>query len=85
MGMLIKYLLILFGIYFIGRAVIRSIVSYFISDATKKMGEQMNRQQEEMIRRQKKQEGRVTVDYNPKSNKGFDRNEGDYVDFEEVK
>ena len=35
---------------------------------------------------QKKQkEGKITIDYIPKSDKKFENNTGEYIDFEEVK
>ena len=84
MGVLFKTLLILFGIYFIGRAIFRGVISWFIGDVGKKMDSQIYRQREEAIRQKKKQEGRVTINYQPKSEKNFKKSEGDYVDFEEV-
>ena len=84
MTVVIKFLLVLFGIYFIGRAIIRGIISWFIGDVGKKMESQIYRKQAEALRQKKKQEGRVTINYQPKSNKNFKKDEGDYVEFEEV-
>ena len=80
----IKVLLVILGIYFLGKMFIRGIVSYFLGDTTRKMNDRLHRQQEEMARQKKKKDGHVTVHYQPKSNKNFQKNDGDYVDFEEV-
>ena len=83
--MFFKILLIILGIYFIGRMIIKSVVSWFLGDTTQKMNDQFRRQQEEMARQKRKREGQVTINYQPKQNKNFGKDEGDYVDFEEVR
>ena len=83
--MFFKVLLVIIGIYLLGKWIIRSVVSYFVGDTAKKMNDRSRQQQEEMARRKKKQEGKVSVHYQPESNKNFGKDEGDYVDFEEIK
>lgn len=76
--MLVKFLLILFLIYFIVRIFTRYIFqSYF-----KKMQGNFENQQNQ---HNNKKEGDVTI--NTKSGKGkkIDKDEGDYVDYEEIK
>ena len=73
------------GVYLLVKWTIKGVVSYFLEDTTKNVGAKMQRQQEEFARQKKKQEGRVTVNYHPKSQKSFRKDEGDYIDFEEVK
>jgi len=85
MGVIIKFILIAVAIYMIGKTIIRGIISWFIGDTVKKMDNQIKRQQEELKRHKKKQEGRVTINYQPKSDKNFGKEDGDYVDFEEIK
>ena len=82
---LIKILLVIFGIYLIGKLIIRGVVSYFVGNTNERMKEQLRRQQEETARQKKKKEGHITIQYQPKSNKNFQKDDGDYVDFEEVK
>jgi len=82
---LLKVLLIILGIYFIGKTIIRGVVSWFLGDTVKRMDSQLRQQQEEIKRQKKKAEGQVTVNYQPKQNKNFAKDDGDYVDFEEVK
>ena len=85
MGVIIKFILIAVAIYMIGKTIFRGIISWFIGDTVKKMDNQIKRQQEELKRHKKKQEGRVTINYQPKSDKNFGKEDGDYVDFEEIK
>ena len=85
MGFFIKFLLIFIGIYLIGKLIIKSVISWFIGDTAKKMNDQLRQQQTETARQKKKKEGHVTIHYQPKSNKNFGKDDGDYVDFEEVK
>ena len=82
--MFFKVLLIILGVYFLGKWILRSIFSYFVGNASGNINAQMRRQQEEMTRKKKKKEGEVTINYQPKSDKNFRKEEGDYVDFEEV-
>ena len=82
--MFFKVFIIILGIYFLGKLLLRSIFSYFVGGSSNNINAQM-RQQEEMQRKKKKKEGEVTVHYQPKSDKTFGKEEGDYVDFEEVK
>ena len=83
--MFFKVLLFILGIYLLGKLVIRGVMSYFLGNTTKRMNEQMRRQQEEMSQQKKKKDGHITIHYQPKSNKNFQKDDGDYVDFEEIK
>ena len=85
MAVIIKILLITLCLYFIGRAVIRAIIFWFLGDAVKTIDHKMRSQKEDLHRQKKKQEGNVTINYQPKTNKSFEKDAGDYIDFEEVK
>ena len=85
MGFFLKFLLIVLGVYFIGKTLIRGVVSWFIGDTVKKMDNQLRQQQEEIKRHKKKSEGQITINYQPKQDKNFGKDDGDYVDFEEVR
>ena len=85
MGTLIKIILVFIGIYFISKALFRGLISYFFGKATENFNEQIKWQQDEMARQKQKQQGRVTINYQPKPDKNFSKDEGDYVDFEEIK
>ena len=83
--MVFKVLLIILGVYFLGKMIIRSVVSYFLGKTVQNMNDQMYQQQKEMSKQKKKKEGKVTINYQPKSDKTFGKEDGDYIDFEEVK
>ena len=85
MGMLLKVILIIVAIYMIGKAIFKGLLSWFLGDTVKKMDNQIRQQQDELKRQKKKQEGRVTINYQPKQDKNFGKEDGDYVDFEEVR
>ena len=83
--MFFKVLLVLIGVYLLGKLVIRSVVSWFLGDTARKVNDQLRQQQAEMAQmKKKKKDGHVTVHYQPKKDKNFGKDDGDYVDFEEV-
>jgi len=83
--MFFKVLLVILGIYFLGKLIIKGFVSWILGNSAKRMDEQLRQQQEEKARQKKKKEGHITIHYHPKSDKNFGKEDGDYVDFEEVK
>ena len=85
MGAFLKIILVILGVYFIGKAIFRGILTFLFGDVNKSLNDQLRRQQEEIAQHKKKQEGRITINYQPKTEKNFRREEGDYVDFEEVR
>ena len=83
--MFLKVLLIVIGLYFLAKLIFRSIISWFLGGTEKKVNPEYQQQQEEMARQKKKKEGHVTIHYQPKSEKNYGKDDGVYVDFEEVK
>jgi len=81
----IKAIIVIICIYFLGKLIIRGILSYFLGDVTQKMNDRVRSQQDEFARHKKKKEGHVTINYRPKTSKNFQKDDGDYVEFEEVK
>jgi len=75
---LARFLLILLIIYFIVKFFTRFILQRFF----KKMQTNFESQQNQY---QKKEEGDVTIKTKSDKNKKIDKDEGDYVDYEEVK
>lgn len=75
---LVRFLLILFLIYFIVRIFTRYIFRSYFKNMQRNFGNQQNQHNN-------KKEGDVTI--NTKSGKGkkIDKDEGDYVDYEEIK
>ncbi len=83
--MFFKVLLVILGIFILIRLAFRGLLSYFLGGMTRNADNQI-RQQEELLRqKKKKREGEVSINYQPKQGKNFDKKEGDYIDFEEVK
>lgn len=75
---LVRFLLILFVIYFIIRLFTRFVLGSYI----KNMQRNFENQQ---YNNNKKKEGDVTINTKPKSDKKIDKDEGDYIDYEEIK
>lgn len=74
---MIRFLLILLVIYLI----IRVVTRFFFRSYAKKMRNNFENQQQKY---NQKQEGDVTINTRHQNRKKIDKNEGDYVDFEEV-
>ncbi len=86
---LIRILLIIFIIYYLGRLVTRYLLpTLFYSYMDDKMKE-FTRQQQHQRKREKEQsrkrEGEVNIDYTPQGNSKNKPSRGEYVDYEEVK
>lgn len=73
-----KFLLILFLIFFI----VKYFAQFFLRSFLNKMQNNAGNQQSQYNR---KKEGEVTINTKPKQGKKIDKNEGDYIDYEEVK
>ena len=87
--MLLKVIIYTILIYYVFKLVFRYLMPLFISKQARKMQKRQENAHEEYISRKKKEEGKVTVEYNPETqNKSKnDRNThgGEYVDYEEIK
>lgn len=73
-----KFILILFLIFFI----IKFLAQYFLRSFMKKMRNNAGNQQSQYSQ---KKEGEVTINTKQNQGKKIDKNEGDYIDYEEVK
>ncbi len=83
---LIKTIFIILTIYFVVKVVGRIVIPFLLGGFVKKVNNQVRQQQEEALRQKKtKKDGEVTVNYSPKKEKNFGKDDGDYVDFEEIK
>jgi len=76
---LIKLLLFAYAIYFILKSIGRFFLPFLFSDLQKKMNGQSHNQY------QNKKEGEVTIEYKETGKKSYDKNIGEYIDYEEVK
>ncbi len=74
---LVRFLLILFLIYFIVRIFTRYILRSYFKNAQRNFENQQNKYNQ-------KKEGDVTINTKPSKGKKIDKDEGDYVDFEEL-
>lgn len=79
----LRTLIIIGVIYFAIRLVTRYLLPLLLENKIKDMQKKV-REQEEQRRRTGKQEGEVTIEYNQQKNNSTNRNEGEYIDFEEV-
>ncbi len=73
-----KFILIVFVIFFI----LKFIAQYFLRSFLKNMQKNSGNQQTQYNQRK---EGDVTINTKAKTGKKIDKDEGDYVDFEEIK
>jgi uncharacterized membrane protein YciS (DUF1049 family) len=79
----VRTLIIIGVIYFIIRLFTRYLLPLLLENKIKDMQKKV-REQEEQRKRTGKQEGEVTIEYNQQKNNTSNRNEGEYIDFEEV-
>ena len=75
---LVRFALILLIIFFLIRIFTRYILRSYFNNLQKNYDNQKNQYQQ-------KKEGEVTVEDLPKKGKIIDKNEGDYIDYEDVK
>jgi hypothetical protein len=76
---LIKILLFGFAIYFILKSVSRAILPLLFGDIQQKMNDNSRNQ------RKNKKDGEITIEYKGTGKKSFDKNIGEYIEYEEVK
>lgn len=83
----LRTILIILLIYYGARLIVRYVLPVFLKNyVEKKMGTFTSSSGQQQSNQHKKQkEGRVTIDYIPKADKKVENNEGEYIDFEEVK
>jgi hypothetical protein len=78
---LIRFLLISVLILYIIRYVVRLLLPWLFQSLVNK-AQQQNQQQ---YSNQKRPEGKVKVDYKPKTKSSIPDSEGDFIDYEEIK
>jgi archaellum component FlaG (FlaF/FlaG flagellin family) len=74
---LIKFVLILFVIFFLIRVFARYVLRSYVKNMQRNFNDRQNQQSQ-------KKEGDVTINTKPQKEKKIDRDEGDYVDYEEI-
>jgi hypothetical protein len=82
---LFRFILIAVGILYLIRAIVRWLLPMLFQGMVNKAQQQQQNQQQNYKTRQKPASG-IKVDYVPENKKGkFPDNEGEFVDYEEVK
>jgi hypothetical protein len=82
----LRTILIILLIYYGAKLIARYVLPVFLKNYMgKKMGTFTSPGQQQNNHHKKQKEGKVTIDYVPKSEKKVESNEGEYIDFEEVK
>jgi membrane protein implicated in regulation of membrane protease activity len=72
-----RFLLILFAIFFLVRIITRYALRRYFTNMQNNFQNQQNQYNQ-------KKEGDVTINTKPKTGKKINKDEGDYVDFEEL-
>ncbi len=82
----LRTILIILLIYYGAKLIVRYVIPVFLKNyVEKKMGTFTSPGQQQNNHQKKQKEGKVTIDYIPKSDKKVENSEGEYIDFEEVK
>ncbi len=80
----LRLLFILLIIYYVVKFFMRYFAPKMVEKAADKLYKDMKKQ-EESGKRKTTRHGDITIDYTNKKPKQYPRNEGDYIEFEEVK
>jgi hypothetical protein len=83
--MFLKVIVFLIIIYWVLKLVGQIFLPLFITHRLQKMETDKQKAYRDYIARKKKEEGKVTIDGKTKNLNSKDSNNGEYVDFEEVK
>ncbi|MFN8257927.1 MAG: hypothetical protein U0W24_19680 [Bacteroidales bacterium] len=76
---LIKFLLYSFAVYFVIKSVTRMIFPFLYANPQQKFSDK------DRGRNKQKREGEITIEHKGTGKKGYDKNIGEYVEYEEVK
>ncbi|MDA3865498.1 MAG: DUF4834 family protein [Salinivirgaceae bacterium] len=79
MGIL-KFLLIVFAVFYIIILIGRFFLYRFVKKSKERFNQQANQQQERT-----RSDGTTYVEYQPEEKKNIPKDEGEYVDYEEIK
>ncbi len=80
---LLRTLLIFFVVYYLFKFTAKYLLPMFVSHRINKMKQEQEEARNKWVKEKKDQEGKVTITYTSKDDKG-NTTEGEYVDFEEV-
>lgn len=79
----LRTLFIIVVVYFVIKYVVRWLFPFIFQQGMKNMQQKMEEQLRDQQRKYRR-EGDVTIENNTKNKSGIHRDEGEYVDFEEV-
>ena len=80
-----KLIFYLIAIYIVVRFFTRLLMPVVVEDYVEKAKKQAERDRQEYLKKNKQKEGNVSIDYVPPVDKKIKKDEGDYIDYEEVK
>ena len=91
--MLLKLIVFFIIGYYIFKLAFRFLLPLFVSRQARKMQDKQEKAQHDFVNRRRSEEGNVTIEYDPsqkKNNRGHQKKDdpgqdGEYVDFEEIK
>lgn len=83
--MIFKVILYLIIIYYILKLIGRIFLPIFVTNRIRKMEEDKQKAYKEYINQKKRNEGKVTIDRVPEKSGKHNGNDGEYVDYEEIK
>lgn len=81
---LLRTLLVLFLVYYAFKFATKYLLPYFVSSRINKIKREQEYARQNYVKQQQAQEGKVTIN-KESDRKGSHPDEGEYVDFEEVK
>ncbi|MDR1865001.1 MAG: DUF4834 family protein [Bacteroidales bacterium] len=80
---LFRTIAVILLVYFVCKIISRFILPFFLRGYVKNLHQKV--QEESLRQKNRKKEGEISINYAPDSKKNVGKNEGDYVDFEEIK
>ena len=80
-----KLIFYLIAIYIVVRFFTRLLMPVVMEDYVDKAKKQAEKDRQEFLKKNKQKEGKVSIDYVPPVDKKINKDEGDYIDYEEVK
>ncbi len=82
---LLRTIFILVVIYYGFKLLVRYVLPYFLKNYVQKEMNKNQKQHQNNTHQRTGKEGAVNIDYVPEKKKKIAKNEGEYVDYEEVK
>ena len=83
----IKFIIVLLVLYLLGYLMFRYVIPWLLKRWIRKAAQRMNPDYHNQMEKDKRKVGEINIDYIPteKDSKDDDKDDGEYVDYEEVK